>query len=258
MLSLLLALVPLLQGDKPPALAPDAAKTKAAVAELDKAFKDGDGPARVKAIQSGAQIVDAEVIDRIAKGMRDKEMDVQKAAIEALRFMAHPSAVKCLNEAPKREPRIVKDVGLHAAVLRAIGQHGSPTSMDVLTEDFWGDLDRGLMEARILGLGRIRTKASVEKLIDLMKTRGPHKIQPQMQLFRTALCVLTGADQGASQEGWLKWWNDNHKTLEVAAKPAPLPKQLQGMWDAYWGDKDYSDRPTKRGERGKDGPEKGA
>jgi hypothetical protein len=261
MISLLLALLPTLlptlEGDTPPAQAPDPAKAKAAVAELDKAFKDGDAPARVKAIQSGAQVVDAEVIDRIAKGMRDKEMDVQKAAIEALRFMDHPSAVKCLEEAPKREPRITKDVGLYAAVLRAVGQHGSPTSIDVLTEDFWSDQDRGLMEARIFGLGRIRTKASVEKLIDLMKTRGPHKIQPQMQLFRTSLVALTGADQGASQEGWLAWWNDNKGKLEVAPKAGPLPKPLQGNWDAYWGDKQDSDRPAKRGKDGKDGPDKG-
>ena len=238
--------------DAPPA-PPDPVRVKAVVTEIEKAFKSGDMAARVQAIEAGAPLVDAEVIDRIAKGLRDKESDVQKAAIEALRGMDHPSAVKGLEEGLKREPRLVKDVELHALALRALGQHGRPSSIDLLTDDFWSDLDQRLMQARILGLGRIRTKASVEKLIDLMKMRGPHKIQAQMQLFRTSLIVLTGADQGASQEGWMKWWNDNKAKLEVAAKPAALPKQLQNQWDAYWNEGKAAERAERRGGGKKDG-----
>jgi HEAT repeat protein len=253
MLPLLLALAPLLAGDTPLDKPPDAAVVKATVADLEKAFKDGDAPQRVKSIEAAAHVLDAEVVDRIAKALRDKESDVQKAAIEALRMMGHPSAVKDLEDAAKHEPRLTKDVELHAAVLRALGQHGSPSSIDILADDFWSDLDERLMEARILSLGRIRSKAAVEKLIDLMKTRGPLKIQPQMRHFRIALIVLTGADQGTSQEGWLKWWNDNHGKLEVAPKPAALPKQLQGKWDEYWGEAKPGDRPARRGGGDKDG-----
>lgn len=254
MLQLLLVLAPLFAIDTPQT--PDAARIKAVVAELDKAFKDGGSPERVKAIQSGAQVVDAEVISAIAKALRDKDAEVEKAAIEALRFMDHPDSKKSLIEAAKHEPRIKKDLDLYASILRAIGQHGDAGSIEVLTEDIWTTIDADVTRARILGLGRIRTKAAVEKLFDLMRAAGPHKIQPHMDQFRVSLMVLTGVDQGTTPENWLKWWNDTKGKFEVAPKAAALPKELQYAWDVYWGEKRGDDRPKKRGDRGKDDPSK--
>jgi hypothetical protein len=86
-----------------------------------------------------------------------------------------------------------------------------------------------------------------------MKMRGPHKIQAQMQYFRASLMVLTGADQGTSQENWLKWWNDNKQKLEVGPKPHEMQKQMQNLWDGYWGEGKAAERETKRGERGERG-----
>jgi HEAT repeat protein len=213
-------------------------------------------PCEHRQLQAAAQIVDPEVVGRIAKGLRDKEADVERAAIEALRFMNHPEATKSLIDAAKKESRLKKDHDLYAALLRAIGQHGDASAIDVLTDDIWSTLENPVIQARILGLGRIRAKASVERLFDLMKSAGPSKTEPYMEHFRVALMVLTGADQGTSAEAWLQWWTANRTKLVIAPTPAPLPKTAQYLWDVYWGENRELDRPTKRGDRGRGDPEK--
>lgn len=240
-----------------PSPSTDEAKIKAAVTELDRAFSDGGTPERILAIERASLYGDPTVIERIAKGLHDKDLAVTKSAIEALRFQKHADALKALHDAARRESRIKKDEELYAWLLRAIGQHGSPGSVDLLADDVWSVLDARVIQARILSLGRIRTKASLDKLVELMRLAGPNKIQPFMEHFRISLMVLTGADQGTSQEGWMRWWNDKGSRVAVADKPSPLPKQLQILWDSYWGEAKPNERPTKRSERGKDDPESG-
>lgn len=242
-------------GDKPAPNA-DEAKLKAAITALDKAFSDGGTSERVRAIETAAILSDPAVIERIAKGLRDKDLTVARAAIEALRFSKHPESLEALHAAAKREARIQKEPEVHAALLRAIGQHGSATSIEVLVDDLWSHPDARVVQARILSLGHVRSRASLEKLIDLMRVAGPNKVQPFMEHFRVSLMVLTGADQGTSQDAWMRWWNEKGARTTVADKPAPLPKQLQILWDAYWGESKPAERPTKRSERGQDDPEK--
>lgn len=237
--------------------APEAQRVKAAVAELEKAFKDGETAVRVKAIENGAQVVDAQVIACLSKGLRDRESQVQKSAIEALRFMNHPDALKALEQTARQDKKIAKDVDLFTALLRAIGQHAHPSSIAILADDVWAVPDNGVIQARILGLGRIRANAAVEALFDLMKVAGSLKMQPFMDDFRLALMVLTSADQGTSQELWQRWWNENRSKLKVAPQAPELPPMLQRKWNYYWGLYTREERQRKRSERGKDNPERG-
>jgi hypothetical protein len=253
MLATLLALLPLVS---PQAPAADAARVKAAVTELDRAFKDGAAAERVTAIQAAASYADPEVIVRIAKGMRDKELDVERAAIEALRFMNHSDATKALVDAARKEPRLRKEPALFASLLRAIGQRADASTIEVLAEDIWTMPDYTIVQARVLSLGRIRTKASVEKLMELMRLAGQSKLEPYMETFRVALMVQTGVDQGTSQDAWLAWWTANKSKFVVPDRPAPLPKTSQYYWDVYWGENKPYDRPTKRADRGRGDPEK--
>lgn len=256
-LLLLLALLLIVPGLARAQTPPDAQRTKSAVADLEKAFKNGDAADRIKAIQNNAQVVDADVIRWIARGLADRDAGVQRAAITALRWMNHPDALKDLESAAQRDMPLRKDPELFAALLKGIGQHGSASSIGILKDDIWSVQDYGVIQARILGLGRIRTVAATEALIGMMRTGGPQKIQPFMEDFRIALTMLTGVDQGRSQDLWMRWWNENHDKLKIAGKPPVLDKPLQRRWDAYWGTEAGDDRARKGGERGKDGSEKG-
>jgi HEAT repeat protein len=236
---------------------PDTQRVKAAVVELEKAFKEGQPSERTKAIQNNQKVVDAEVIHWIARGLQDRDVEVQDAAIEALRHMDHPDALKELQAAAQRDGPMRKDPKLYAALLKAIGQHGSPTSIPLFKEGLWAVQDRAVIQARVLGLGRIRTTAAVEALIGLMRTAGKGVIQPFMEDFRLALAELTGVDQGRSQELWFKWWNENHGKIKVDAEPPELEKPLQKRWDSYWGTEPHEGKQKKQGERGRDDSETG-
>ncbi len=98
----------------------------------------------------------------------------------------------------------------------------------------WSTRDAAVLEARVLSLGRIRTKDSVKALIDLMEVAGRGKIQPFMADFRLALCALTGIDQGTSQDLWAGWWREHKDGLKIATVEPELPKGLQRRWQRYW------------------------
>jgi hypothetical protein len=248
---LVLCACPLLQEPAKPA-APDPARVKAALVELKEAFAKPDAGPRLRAIEAAAPLADADVVDWIARGLRDKDLQVQRAAIEALRFNEHPRALDPLH-AQARQPAAQKDATGYAALLRAIGQHGSSASIAILTDGVWAVQDAGVIEARILSLGRIRTKESVKALIDLTEVAGPNKIQPFMPSFRLALCALTGADQGASRDLWLAWWRENKDALKVAPEQGPMPKELERRWHRYWAPPGAEEKDGKDGQG--DGPD---
>ena len=258
MLEFLCALLIVVPLDLQSPSAPDPARVKSALAQLDKAFKEGQGAERTKAIQDNRQVLDADVIRSIARGIEDRDAAVARAAIDALRFMEHPEALKMLHDAAAPQSPLRKDPELYAAIVRAIGQHASPTSIPLLKEDIWTVQDFGVVQARIMSLGRIRTIASVEALILMMRTGGPLKIQPFMEDFRIALAVLTGVDEGRSQDFWMHWWNDNREKLKIDPKPAPIEKALQKRWDSYWRSDARDGRSQKRPATGRDAPDRGS
>lgn len=250
---LTIALMSPVNEDKP---GPDPARVKAAVVELDKALKSGTKDEKLKAIQKDSEIVDVDVVRAIARAVADKELDVQRSAIEALRWMDHPAAVDELHAIAKNRRDLRKESTLFAALLRAIGQHGSKKSIDVLRDDVWTVLEASVIEARILGLGRIRATESVEALMELMKVAGPQRIQNVMPHFRLALARLTGVDKGQSQELWQAWWSENKGKFKVAEEAPPLARELQFRWDTYWGKEAPYERLRKRDERGRGDPER--
>jgi hypothetical protein len=71
-----------------------------------------------------------------------------------------------------------------------------------------------------------------------------------MENLRVALMVLTGVDQGTSQDAWMAWWNDHKKTLEISPTPPALPRSIQNRWNEYWGLRGPVERRTRRTDRG--------
>ncbi|MBK7643156.1 MAG: HEAT repeat domain-containing protein [Planctomycetes bacterium] len=247
-LSLLLCLFARADDVRPP---PDPARVKTAVAELEKAAKSDSAPERARVLLAQGNVPDPAVVKLVARALRDKEPDVQRAAIEALRFVAHPDALKELQSAAREEKPLRKLPELHAALLRAIGQYGDPSSVRILGEDAWSDDEAPVIQARILGLGRIRTREAVDKLIDLMKSASAARLAASMPDFRLALVSESGVDRGNSPEGWQSWWNEHRSELKFDARPTELPTDLARKWKTYWGDMEYDARPTKRADRGR-------
>jgi len=248
-LALLLLCLPCRAGDPVRA---DAQRVKSAMAELEKAWKSEAAADRVRAIQANGNVPDPEVVKLVARGLRDKEIEVQRAAIESLRFIGHPDALKELQALARDERPFKKDPQLHAALLRAVGQYGSSSSLHVLGDDPWSVADEHVLRARILGLGRIRTRESLERLFELMKLAGTQRIEALMPDFRLALVALTGVDQGNSEPNWQSWWTEHRAQWKVEEALSKLPRELERKWKDYWGEEESDYRPKKRSERGRD------
>ncbi len=248
-LALLLAAMPLSidpprmeDPPKPPVVDED--RTKAALAELKAAFEKHDAGPRLRAIQNAADVDDAEVVRFIGKGLTDKDVSVQSAAIEALRFNPNAKAFEELHARAKAKAA-KEDLTVYASLLRALGQHGNPHAIDVLTENPWSAPDAQVIQARIYGLGMIRTKEGLKALTDLMEIAGVNKIEPFMKDFRVALWALTGADQGASRDLWLRWYRENKSSVKISPDAPTEPPELARRWSNYWA------KPGAEGEKGK-------
>lgn len=220
-----------------------------AVAELTVAFgKDGTPAARAETITKHVTIVDARVIEWVAKGLADKDATVVNSAVEALGQMRHPNALDALQSFVKRErKRLTEDAALYPQVLKAIGRHGNPSSIALLKDNPFDQQSYLAAQARVMSLGNIRTNAAVEALIDMSKLVGPHRMDGLRNDFRVALAQLTGSDLGPESTAWQKWWQDNKRTFETKKEAPKLDSVLQRQWERYWG---LNDKAKERGEQG--------
>ncbi|MFM7297847.1 MAG: hypothetical protein ACKO4Q_11605 [Planctomycetota bacterium] len=215
----------------------DAKTIQDTVAALEAAFgKDGSTAKKTEAIAAAVPVIDARVISAMQKGLTDKESSVVVVTVESLGKMKHPSALDALLGFYKREHnKLAEDLTLMPALLKAIGRHGSPTTIALLKEDAFDQKTYLAGQARILSLGNIRTNAALEALMDLSKMVGPNRMDGLRNDMRVSIAQLTGLDLGPDSIAWTRWWNDNKKGFEVTKEAPKLDAALQRPWDAYWG-----------------------
>ena len=215
----------------------DAKTIQDTVAALEAAFgKDGSTAKKTEAIAAAVPVVDARVISAMQKGLSDKESSVVVVTVESLGKMKHPSALDALVAFYKREhKKLAEDLTVMPALLKAIGRHGSPTTIALLKEDAFDQKTYLAGQARILSLGNVRTNEALEALIDLSKMVGPQRMDGLRNDMRVSLGQLTGLDLGPDSVAWTRWWNDNRKGFEVTKEAPKLDAALQRPWDAYWG-----------------------
>ena len=232
---------------KPP---PDPKRIDAAVTELTTAFgKDGTSETRAAAIKNNVEVVDGKVIALIVKGLDDKDPAVEAAAVDALGHMAHPDSLKALHALYKKDKAKLKDdEQMFPLVLRSIARQGSPSSVEILLDDPFAQRSHDAIRARILGLGNIKAKASVEGLISLLSMAGAQKVDGYMDDFRLSFGHLTGQDKGPDPAAWQKWWQDSKDKYELPATAPDLAPEQKRNWNRYWGN---------AGKRDKEGGEEG-
>ena len=240
--AVLLAAVPLqgqtVQDEKIPEIDPKVVEE--AVEGLDTAFKKGKTEDRLAAIAKFGGVNDGAVIKLIARGLKDKEKAVRSASIESLRWLKHPEALDALQESYKKDRTIKKDDALYQEMVKAIGQHGNPKSIELLLDGALAAVPRQVQVARIYSLGNIRDKASIEGLMEIMQRTGRAnrrggESHPMMGVIRNSLLILTGQDLGNNEKAWADWWKANENKFEISPQPVGIPKAVKRKWDRYWG-----------------------
>ncbi|MDA1266124.1 MAG: hypothetical protein O2816_13670 [Planctomycetota bacterium] len=259
MLSIPLALAlvfPIAQDEDKP-VPPSKEVVKAAIERIEEAFAKETPDEIAASIQQLELLPHEDVIDALVDaGLTHKERDVVGASIQVLGMVKHDDALDALHGYYKKHKKNFKrDYEQGALLLRSIALHENPDSIELLDDDVFEVKSTDLARARIYGLGRIRTNASLETLMGLLKKTDRRKVKNRMNDLRLALIILTHQDHGADQDAWVAWWNDNKKTFAVPGEMPRLTEELANRWGRYWGEPRQYERQKRRGERGDD-PEK--
>lgn len=254
--ALVLAAAPAFAQDAAAPTGPTPEEIKAAVAACKEGLKSKEASERLAAVEAAAKVDADAVAAEIATAMRDKEDSVAAGAMKALGSMTSKDALKELHRAAKSaDKKLLENGKLYGTLLRNIGLHGDKSSVEILGDDATKNLDAEVVRARIYGLGAIRDRASVEKLLDLTNLGNPlpGEDSPFMPDVRVALARLTGTDQTTNKSMWQEWWNKNKNGFKVSETPAELAPDLQRQWDDYW----TSNGGVKPMERKAEGERKG-
>ena len=229
---------------------PTAERIEAALEDLEGAFRSGDTKIRVQALDRASDVVVPPVIEEIAGALKDRVPEVQAAAIQALRWMDHPDALEALHDAALTNRSLQKSEEFQPALLRAIGQHASPSSVRLLSHKPFSSPHYQAERARILALGRIRSRDAVEALLGMMRSSSRRDVDRHMGSFRMSLMVLTGTDQGPASAQWVRWWKASKKDFVVSPIRSELPRPTVMKWTEYWGLEDDYGRTRRREDRG--------
>jgi len=214
-----------------------------AVRTLEDALKNAGEEGKIAAIDAAGRVPDADVVKLLAKAMRDRSRAVRREAILALGWNTAPEALKELTRNYWKNSALRDDDALFALLLKGIGRHGEPESVAVLKDHPFKNLTLANGTARIMGLGNIRTRESVDALVDASKRGGPGGrkrvvtddwSQTFGPAFRVAMCVLTGEDLGTARAAWQKWWSDKKDGFEVPAERPAVPEDVAKAFEAYW------------------------
>ena len=256
MLPALLCLV-LLQEGQPKKAAPAAADVVRVEAALDEAFRSGEAKGIQAALEAAQDVPHPAIVRKVSRALEDERPEVKLVALQVLRWMDLREALESLQRAAK-DRKLMKSPELALAVLRGMGEHADPSSIEFLAKDPFQPEDAACIRARLFGLARVRTVAAIDALYGILATAAPgssqRRIQAQLGDVRIALMMVTGTDQGASPELWEAWWRENKKTFRVPDVPPQLPREMSMEWNLFWGLPNVYERSGRREDRGQDPP----
>jgi len=238
-------------------VAPDAvpkADPKEAAKKIRNAIKQGSAPA-LATIDTFGKIAAKEVTAALATGLKFKDEAVQIAAIRALRYNEDKSAFTELYRV-RGTKLIMSKAEVAAEYYLALGQHRNKKALPFLVRDLRakGKRDR-VIGPRLLALGRIRDRASVDAIIKFLRSsRG------KLSEAITSLVVLTGRKE-SSWINWARWWKKNRMTFRIPAEEPELDKKRARSWTSTWAvpgtaknsdaDKAKDGEDSRRGKRGR-------
>ena len=222
---------------------PSDEQVAAALKDMQAARRSKSASAKLAAIYSNMLIVHPKVIKMIPKVAKKSGRSVIEAAIDAMGWIPHKTALKELQRIYRKHRDLYKFENYYSRMLKAIGRHSDASSLDLLLDKPLKGLTMSSGRVRILGAARIRSRASVEKLIKAMQLAGGSgrrnlqaaaETQPFMGVVNMALTILTGQDRGRDKQEWFNWWRNNKRTFVMDQTPPKLSESMREAWEEYW------------------------
>jgi len=192
---------------------------KAAAKEFEKRYSKLSDPEKIAAMKELVLLDhDLAALAIAKKGLADKSLTVRAKAAEMLGRMERRNVVALLAKALKPNE---ENLDVYVALVTALGRIGDPKAIPHLSKDFWGFKERSASiragQAKIAALGMIRSKKSVDALIDLSYKfgRGRQGTGRLVNDAVQALRALTGQDFGQERDDWKDWWKKNKAKFKL-------------------------------------------
>lgn len=208
-----------INGGEPEGVEIDPKLAKAAAKEFEGQYSKLSDPEKIAAMKNLALLDhDLAALSIARKGLVDKSLTVREKTAALLGRMGRRNVVALLVKAMKPNE---ENLDVYVAVVAALGHIGDPKAISPLTKDFWGFKERSAAieagQAKLAALGRIRSKKSVDALIDLLYKFGRGR-QGTGRLVADgvrALAALTGQDFGQERDEWKDWWKKNKAKFKL-------------------------------------------
>ncbi len=198
-------------------VAVDLAVVKPMARSFEKAWSKLSSPEKIDAMKDLATTKHDLAAASIAKkGLKDRDPVVREDAAKFLGRMKCRNTVPPLIKAMKPNERTQR---VYFAIIAALGSIGDPKAVPALSKGFWNQKDPGLgitmARAKIDALGMIRSKKSVEALIDMMYVAGNTAIGLLARNLNKSLNGLTGQQFGRDRGAWKDWWKKNRSKFKL-------------------------------------------
>ncbi|MCY3003603.1 MAG: hypothetical protein NTV21_17545 [Planctomycetota bacterium] len=173
----------------------------------------------------------------LAATLASPERDLRLATLDALGRSTAPEAFEVLlAHAATRDRSALADDFETSRLLFALARHRDARAIPVLAQRPCAQTGSATLRARIVGLGRIRKRASIEALLGILEALPFAERQQHLQEFRVSMRVLTGADAGHTVEAWRRWWRAQPPEFAPSANEPELAGPEGARWRMEWRD----------------------
>jgi hypothetical protein len=111
------------------------------------------------------------------------------------------------------------NLSVYLALIAALGDLGDPKAIPYLSKDFWNQKEAvtgiRVANAKIAALGNIRSKKSVDALVDMLFVAGPGAMGRLSRSLTQSLESLTGQKFGWDRDRWKDWWKKNKSKFKL-------------------------------------------
>ena len=206
-----------------------------AAAALSAGLQRSRPALRAAALALAPASADGALVEAIASALTDPDEEVRIAALAALGRCRSPLALDALlARASSGTDELRTHPREQAQLFRALGLHGDPRALRTLATDTLQSLETEPLRARILALGRIRTRESVDALVALARSLPFAEEQQVLHELRLSFAVLTGEAPGRTAASLVRWWGERRASFVVPeATPQLAPPSLR-RWNAAW------------------------
>lgn len=186
-------------------------------------LKDRDRDTRLAGLAAAREVQDERVTKELVKLVRDRDPEVRRSTVEALRTRRTEAdrrrAATALAALLGPLSRDATEAELYELVIAALHDVAHPASVDALL-DMDAHEPKETAGARLMAVGNVPDAKAIEALIAYASKGRNRGREGKKELTIKALRYATRTNHGSDPDQWRAWWRDvkDHFDFEMAAE----------------------------------------